>query len=139
MISLSAGAGSLSPIDSHRADSLVFRPLKKGIVPTIPLCAMIPEVNVRMIVAGRAMSGDGEAHSAFRAQATRMATGQAAGAAAALVVKNGCGVDEMPSAYAAENGVERPRRHCSDIGEWFAVFSARRRLCQLASGPYRLS
>lgn len=87
---------SFYPVDSHRADSLILRALKPGIHPTIPLGAMIPARNARIIVAGRSVSGDWEAHSAFRVQATCMAMGQAAGAAAALAASRNCDIDAVP-------------------------------------------
>ncbi|WP_116950250.1 FAD-dependent oxidoreductase [Jiangella endophytica] len=88
---------SFYPIDIHRPDGdgiyKVF--LDQGRVPTIPRSAMIPRDNAYAIVAGRAIAGDQAAHSAFRVQATAMATGQAAGAMAALAAARAARVDEV--------------------------------------------
>ncbi|MFS0726795.1 FAD-dependent oxidoreductase [Paenibacillus sp. 1P07SE] len=77
---------SYYPIDIHQHNSndTDIRPLAEGVVPTIPYGALIPRGSDHLIAAGRCISGDHTAHSAYRVQATCMATGQAAGAAAAL-------------------------------------------------------
>lgn len=80
---------SYYPIDIHRHDSNVtdIRPLEQGIVPTIPYGALIPRGSDHLLAAGRCIAGDQVANSAYRVQASCMATGQAAGAAAALAAK----------------------------------------------------
>ncbi|HEX2513582.1 MAG TPA: FAD-dependent oxidoreductase [Chloroflexota bacterium] len=80
---------SFYPIDVHQPDSMAIdiRPLARGVVPTIPYGALIPAGSDRLLVAGRCIAGDQEANSAYRVQATCMATGQAAGAAAALAAQ----------------------------------------------------
>ncbi len=77
---------SFYPIDIHLSDGIGIdiRPLKEGVVPTIPLSAMLPQGTSNLLVAGRCASGDRVAQSAFRVQASAMAMGQAAGVAAAL-------------------------------------------------------
>ncbi|WP_269522285.1 FAD-dependent oxidoreductase [Coraliomargarita parva] len=80
---------SYYPIDLHTDEGLTYEMLKKGIVPTIPLSAMTPKGTSGFLVAGRCISGDPLAHSAFRVQASCMAMGQAAGAVAALATKKG--------------------------------------------------
>ena len=77
------------PIDLHGSDQtgLDCRQLQQGVVPTIPLRALLPQKCENLIVAGRAISSDRLANSALRVQATCMATGQAAGALAALCVE----------------------------------------------------
>lgn len=89
---------SFYPIDVHRpdGDGIDIRPLTYGTVPTIPRGAMIPVGSQRMLVAGRSISGDQEAASAYRVQASSMAMGQAAGAVAALAVSRSCDVHEVP-------------------------------------------
>ena len=83
---------SFYPIDVHRVDGLGIdiRPLQEGVFPTLPYRALLPRDSRNLIVAGRNASGDQEAHSAFRVQASSMAMGQAAGAAAALAARDGC-------------------------------------------------
>lgn len=91
---------SFYPIDVHRASGHGIRiePLREGVVPTIPLGAMLPRDGSRFMVAGRCVSGDQDANSAYRVQASCMAMGQAAGACAALAGKERCDVDEVPLA-----------------------------------------
>ncbi len=77
------------PVDLHSKSGVRPEPLKPGIVPTIPLRALVPKDSLNIIVAGRSISSDRLANSGLRVQASCMAMGQAAGAAAALaVVKN---------------------------------------------------
>ena len=63
------------------------RHLAPGVVPTVPLRALIPKGKNNLLVAGRCLSSDRLALSGLRIQAVCMATGQAAGAAAALSAK----------------------------------------------------
>ncbi|OGV54570.1 MAG: hypothetical protein A2X49_11180 [Lentisphaerae bacterium GWF2_52_8] len=86
------------PIDVHTGDGdgLIFRHLKEGIVPTIPRGAMLPKDSKFLIAAGRHISGDREAFSAYRVQAACMAMGQAAGAMAALSAKKNIDPEELP-------------------------------------------
>ncbi|MDF2651613.1 MAG: rane protein [Paenibacillus sp.] len=62
---------------------------------TIPYGALIPRRSDHLLVAGRCISGDQMANSAYRVQATCIATGQAAGAAAALAAGKGVSVREL--------------------------------------------
>jgi len=78
------------PIDLHNQNTGVHpAPLAQGVVATVPLRALIPKDSTNLLVAGRCISSDRMANSALRVQATCMATGQAAGAAAALAAKHG--------------------------------------------------
>lgn len=77
------------PIDLHDRQGVKPRPLRPGTVPTIPLRALVPKDSRNLLVAGRSISSDRLANSALRVQASCMAMGQAAGAAAALAVKQG--------------------------------------------------
>ncbi|TBL78567.1 FAD-dependent oxidoreductase [Paenibacillus thalictri] len=88
---------SYYPIDIHQHDnnSIDIRPLEDGIVASVPYGALIPQGSDHLLTAGRCISGDSEAHSAYRVQASSMATGQAAGAAAALAVRQGISVREV--------------------------------------------
>ncbi|NQV31608.1 MAG: FAD-dependent oxidoreductase, partial [Phycisphaeraceae bacterium] len=76
------------PVDLHTKDGVKPKPLKPGTVPTIPLSALIPKGSRNVIVAGRSVSSDRLANSGLRVQASCMAMGQAAGAAAALAAQN---------------------------------------------------
>lgn len=75
---------SYYPIDVHDENGVVPDHLSEGVVPTIPLRALIPKKSTNFIVAGRCLSSDRLANSALRVQASCMGMGQAAGAAAAL-------------------------------------------------------
>ncbi|HUS48316.1 MAG TPA: FAD-dependent oxidoreductase [Phycisphaerae bacterium] len=88
---------SFYPIDVHTADGdgVDFRPLADGVVATIPRGAMLPADSRFLIAAGRHIAGDRLAHSAYRTQATCMATGQAAGAMAALSAQSGIDPEEL--------------------------------------------
>jgi glycine/D-amino acid oxidase-like deaminating enzyme len=89
---------SFYPIDLHTSDGdgLRFEPLKEGVVPTVPRGALLPEGSRNFLVAGRCLSSDRLANSALRVQATCMATGQAAGAIAALSASKGLDPEEVP-------------------------------------------
>lgn len=89
---------SFYPIDVHQpdGDGIDIRPLAFGVVPSIPRGALIPADHDYICVAGRSVAGDQEANSAYRVQATSMATGQAAGALAALSVHLDCGLSDVP-------------------------------------------
>lgn len=77
-------------VDLHDTEQgLVVEKLKPGVVPTVPLGALIPKNSRGFLAAGRILSSDRLSNSALRVQATCMATGQAAGAAAALAARNG--------------------------------------------------
>jgi len=75
---------SYYPIDVHDENGVVPDHLKEGIVPTVPLRALIPKNSRNFLVAGRCVSSDRLANSALRVQASCMGMGQAAGAAAVL-------------------------------------------------------
>ncbi|NLF93446.1 MAG: FAD-dependent oxidoreductase [Oligosphaeraceae bacterium] len=84
-------------IDLHDADEgLIHRTLAPGVVPTVPLRALIPKQSQDFLAAGRILSSDRLANSALRVQAVCMATGQAAGAAAALAAGSSCQPGAVP-------------------------------------------
>ncbi|MEK3915796.1 FAD-dependent oxidoreductase [Paenibacillus sp. FSL H7-0331] len=91
---------SFYPIDLHHpSDNTVIKHyLDKGVVATIPYRALIPINSDHLLVAGRCISGDQMANSAYRVQATCMATGQCAGAAAAIAAKLDVSLREVPLA-----------------------------------------
>ncbi len=76
------------PVDLHTQKGVKPQPLKPGKVPTIPLRALIPIGSRNLMVAGRSVSSDRLANSGLRVQASCMAMGQAAGAAASLAAKS---------------------------------------------------
>ena len=89
---------SFYPIDLHRLDKdgLDYCVLPEGVVPTVPLGALIPRNMDGLLVAGRCLSSDRLANSALRTQPCCMATGQAAGAAAALAARTATPVRQVP-------------------------------------------
>jgi len=92
---------SFYPIDVHAPvgrGGIDTRPLAEGVVPSIPLGALLPKGGLRIMVAGRCACGDQEANSAYRVQASAMAMGQVAGAAAALAAQAGGDPREVPLA-----------------------------------------
>lgn len=62
---------------------------------TIPYGCLLPEVKENLLLCGRNISGTHMAHSNFRAMPICVGTGAAAGAAAALAVKNNCPLTEV--------------------------------------------
>jgi len=89
-------AYSYYPIDLHDRDGVEPRSLESGVVPTIPLGALIPEGSRNLLIAGRSVSSDRQANSALRVQASCMAMGQAAGAAAVLAARTGTTPSRVP-------------------------------------------
>jgi glycine/D-amino acid oxidase-like deaminating enzyme len=87
---------SLFFIDVHEDEGIYTEPQPAGVVPTIPLGALIPRGSRRLLAAGRCVASDRLANSALRVQPSCMAMGQAAGAAAALAVQNGCASRDVP-------------------------------------------
>lgn len=75
------------PLDLHTEQGCTPEPLAEGVVPTVPLRALVPRGSRNLMVAGRSVSSDRLANSALRVQAPVMAMGQAAGAAAALAAR----------------------------------------------------
>ena len=82
-------------IDLHDDKGARARRLKKGVVPCVPLSALIPKSSKFMIAAGRHVGSDRLANSALRIQASCMAMGQAAGAACAVSIRNSCPISEV--------------------------------------------
>lgn len=61
----------------------------------IPYRCLIPKGAYNLIVAGRCIAADGQAMGPARIMSTCMATGQAAGTAAAMTLVHGCGFKEL--------------------------------------------
>ncbi|GAA4439831.1 FAD-dependent oxidoreductase [Ravibacter arvi] len=89
---------SYYPIDLHDDKGVIPRHLVEGVVPTIPLRALVPRGSRNFLVAGRCLSSDRLANSALRVQASCMGMGQAAAAAAALACASGKTPLEVPHA-----------------------------------------
>jgi hypothetical protein len=53
------------PVDLHTRTGVRPKPLKRGIVPTVPLSSLIPKGSKNIIVAGRCISSDRLANSAL--------------------------------------------------------------------------
>lgn len=77
------------PIDEHnpRGKGTVIKPVPPGKAYDIPLRCLLPEGVENLIVAGRCISGTHEANTSYRVMPISMATGQAAGACAALAAR----------------------------------------------------
>ena len=84
------------PIDLHRSVDIKQIFLKDGKVPCVSYGSLVPRGAKHLLVAGRCLSSDTDANSALRVQATCMATGQVVGVAAALCVKHGYDVYNIP-------------------------------------------
>jgi hypothetical protein len=78
---------SFYPIDVHDERGVRPEHLSKGVFPTVPLRALVPKNSKHLLVAGRCVSSDRRANSALRVQASCMAMGQAAAAAAVLAAQ----------------------------------------------------
>lgn len=89
---------SFYPIDIHCDDGVGIKitHLAEGVVPTIPLGALLPKGARNLIVAGRCVSSAQGANSACRVQASCMAMGQVAGAVAALATSLSCEIRAVP-------------------------------------------
>ena len=89
---------SFYPVDLHTASRTGLRQiyLEEGVVPSVPRGALLPAGSRNLLAAGRCISSDQLANSALRVEATCMATGQAAGAIAALAAKRNIDAEEVP-------------------------------------------
>lgn len=87
------------PIDLHdKKKGIKPKHLEEGRVAKVPMRSLMVKGLRDFLVAGRCMSSDRLANSALRVEATCMATGQAAGAAAALAAKSSRSVRNVPAA-----------------------------------------
>ena len=84
------------PVDLHDDRAGIIKTLlPEGVVPTVPRGALIPQGSSGLLAAGRIISSDRMANSGLRIQATCMATGQAAGAIAALCCRYGVSAQKL--------------------------------------------
>ncbi len=84
------------PIDLHTRDGVRPKPLATGVIPSVPLRALVPKGSRNVIVAGRSVSSDRLANSGLRVQASCMAMGQAAGVTATLAAQRGITPLDVP-------------------------------------------
>jgi hypothetical protein len=92
-------ARSSYPIDIHNPEGkgTILKRLPPGEAYDIPLRCLLPQRVDRLLVAGRCLSGTHEAHSSYRVMPTAMATGQAAGACAALAARSNRSPRDVPA------------------------------------------
>jgi hypothetical protein len=84
------------PVDLHTPNGVKPKTLARGVVPTVPLSALVPKGSSNLLIAGRCISSDRLANSGLRVQASCMAMGQAAGATAALAAQSNTTPLEVP-------------------------------------------
>ncbi|GGZ82255.1 FAD-dependent oxidoreductase [Streptomyces bluensis] len=87
------------PVDIHNPEGTgtLLRRVPAGRFYDIPLRCLLPRGADRLLVAGRCISGTHVAHSSYRVMPIAMATGQAAGACAALSVHEGRAPRDVPA------------------------------------------
>jgi hypothetical protein len=108
------------PVDIHNpaGKGTLLRRIPEGEAYDIPLRALLPQGVPRVIVAGRCLSGTHEAHSSYRVMPIAMATGHAAGVAAALAARLGVATRDVGAADVQEEllrqganlGLKQPAR-----------------------------
>jgi len=84
-------------IDIHQVDSIDqndFVILKRPY--NVPYRCLVPRGSVNLVTAGRSLSADGPGFGSVRIMATCMAMGQGAGTAAALAVRHGHAMPDVP-------------------------------------------
>ena len=85
------------PFESHSVgDAAQVEYLAEGQTYDIPFRCLIPQQVDNLLVVGRCLSADHDAHASVRVMAQCMAMGQAAGVAAAIAAKQGIGLREIP-------------------------------------------
>jgi hypothetical protein len=92
-----------APIEEHHAgQDTRWEYLPEGETYHIPYKVLIPLKVENLLVAGRCLSADHDAHASVRSMGQCMATGQAAGVAAALSLKSGKSLREVNIAQVQE-------------------------------------
>jgi 2-polyprenyl-6-methoxyphenol hydroxylase-like FAD-dependent oxidoreductase len=96
------------PIDIHAADlpTLSHTEQPRGAY-EIPYRSLVPTGTTNVLVAGRCLSTTQEANGSVRITATCFATGEAAGAAAAVAARSGAAVREIPYRQLRQALIER--------------------------------
>lgn len=98
-----------APIEDHHADSdTKWEYLPEGETYDIPYRCLLPEEVGNLIVTGRCLSADHDAHASVRSMGQCMAMGQAAGVAAALAAEG----DTQPQ----QVSIPRLQRKLRDLG-----------------------
>ncbi|RPJ51899.1 MAG: FAD-dependent oxidoreductase [Chloroflexi bacterium] len=98
-----------APIEEHHAGADTrWEYLPEGETYQIPYRCLLPHQPAGLLVAGRCLSADHDAHASVRSMGQCMAMGQAAGLAASLCVSNGLMPAELP--------VERLQEQLRKIG-----------------------
>lgn len=86
------------PIDLHVYNGIEQRYHEENTLARVPYRALIPKGSHRILAVGRCISSDKYANSGLRVEAVSMATGQVAGAAAAIMSESSSAVLEVPYA-----------------------------------------
>jgi hypothetical protein len=112
------------PVDIHNptGKGTILRHLPPGEAYDIPLRCLLPQGIEGLLVAGRCISGTHEAHSSYRVMPISMATGQAAGCAAALAARTGTEPRDLPATAVREELL----RQGANLGELPAASAAAR-------------
>lgn len=84
------------PIDLHVMTGIRQQFFEENVVGQIPYGSLIPKNARRILCAGRCIASDTDANSAVRVQAPCMATGQAAGCAAAICARDNHTAGKVP-------------------------------------------
>lgn len=85
------------PFEDHGVgDATQVEYLAEGQTYDLPFRCLVPQQVEGLLVAGRCLSADHDAHASVRVMAQCMAMGQAAGVAAAIVTAGGLSVHEIP-------------------------------------------
>jgi len=86
-----------APIEEHHAgQDTRWEYLPEGETYHIPYRCLLPQKAEQLLVAGRCLSADHDAHASVRSMGQCMAMGQAAGTAAALAVALNCQLRDVP-------------------------------------------
>jgi hypothetical protein len=87
------------PIDIHNpaGKGTILERVPPGDAYDIPFRCLLPQGVANLLVAGRCISGTHVAHSSYRVMPISMATGHAAGVAAALSVRGGAAARDLPA------------------------------------------